>query len=131
MNKYIKIIIFLLFLSATSCKVLSPVEKVKKPVVPESFAVSKDSTNSAKIVWKDFFVDKNLNNLIDIGIRLFRFLSTKKSFQIIFAEFVLSFETANDSGTTGFSTFSTGARTLQFVAEKKSKKIIILKYLFI
>ena len=69
MNKYFKIIIFLLFLSATSCKVLAPVEKVEKPVVPESFAVSKDSTNSAKIIWKDFFVDKNLNNLIDIGIK--------------------------------------------------------------
>ena len=69
MNKYFKIIIFLLFLSATSCKVLAPIEKVEKPVVPESFAVSKDSTNSAKIIWKDFFVDKNLNNLIDIGIK--------------------------------------------------------------
>ena len=70
MNNFNKIITFLLCLSIASCKMLAPVEKVEKPIMPESFAVSKDSTNiSAKVLWKDFFVDKNLNSLIDIGIK--------------------------------------------------------------
>lgn len=53
----------------TSCKMLAPVPDIEKQQVPESFAVSKDTVNSAQIKWKTFFKDKNLSNLIDIALK--------------------------------------------------------------
>ena len=65
-----KLIIILIGLIAlVGCKSLTQVEKVEKPAVPEAYLASKDSINSANIKWKDFFADKNLNDLIDIGLK--------------------------------------------------------------
>ena len=48
---------------------LAPVESIEKQPVPESYANSKDTINSAKIKWNVFFKDKNLNNLIDSALK--------------------------------------------------------------
>ena len=40
-----------------ACKNLAIVSKTENKKVPESFINSQDSTNSAKILWKDFFKD--------------------------------------------------------------------------
>lgn len=69
MNNYKKIALLSLYITFTSCKMLAPVEQVEKPKVPESYYVSKDSTNSAIIKWNSFFVDKNLTSLIEIGLK--------------------------------------------------------------
>ena len=69
MNNIKKITALFAFLMVASCKVVAPVEKVEKPVLPQSYAVSKDTTNAVTIQWKDFFADKNLINLIDVGIK--------------------------------------------------------------
>ena len=62
---------------------LAPVEKVEKAAVPQTYAVSKDSTNSGKMVWTTFFADKNLVNLIDIGIKNnFELQSTLQNIEI-------------------------------------------------
>ena len=65
MKKYI--IISLLTLAG--CKSLAPVPEMEKTKMPEVYVASTDSTNSANIKWKDFFVDKNLNGLIDIALK--------------------------------------------------------------
>ncbi len=69
MNNYIKISGLFLCIAITSCKMLAPISAADKPIMPESFSILKDSNNVAKIQWKDFFTDKNLNNLIEIGIQ--------------------------------------------------------------
>ena len=51
------------------CKSLAPVPEMEKTKMPEVYVASTDSTNSANIKWKDFFVDKNLNGLIDIALK--------------------------------------------------------------
>lgn len=66
-NKIVALALVCLFF--TSCKMLAPVSAIEKQPVPESYAVSKDTLNSAKIKWKDFFKDKNLDNLIDIALK--------------------------------------------------------------
>lgn len=68
-NNIKAIVVLLVCVLFTSCKTLAPVEKIDKQSVPESFANSKDTINSAKIKWKVFFKDKSLNNLIDIALK--------------------------------------------------------------
>jgi NodT family efflux transporter outer membrane factor (OMF) lipoprotein len=68
-NNIKAIVVLLVCVLFTSCKTLAPVEKIDKQSVPESFADSKDTINSAKIKWKVFFKDKSLNNLIDIALK--------------------------------------------------------------
>lgn len=53
----------------TSCKMLAPVEKTEPQAVPDAYVASKDTVNSATIKWKNFFPDKNLQNLIDIALK--------------------------------------------------------------
>lgn len=45
------------------------VHKTESKKVPDSFISSKDSTNSAKTKWKDFFTDPNLTALIDDALK--------------------------------------------------------------
>lgn len=52
----------------TACKSLQIVQKVENKNVPEAYALTKDSTNSATIKWKDFFQDKYLDTLIEIAL---------------------------------------------------------------
>ena len=83
MNKYKKLAILLSYFFFTSCKMLAPVEKVEKAAVPESYIVSKDSSNSAKMNWKAFFADKNLNNLIEVALKNnFELQSTLQNIEI-------------------------------------------------
>ena len=69
MNYYKKLTLFFLCALAFSCKTITAVEKVEKPAVPESYGTTKDTTNTAQINWKDFFADKNLVSLIEIGLK--------------------------------------------------------------
>lgn len=55
-------------LLVSSCKSIWVNEKAVNKSVPSSFQDSKDSSNSAKIQWKDFFHDPNLNVLIDSAL---------------------------------------------------------------
>ncbi len=52
-----------------ACKNLAIVSKTENKKVPESFINSQDSTNSAKILWKDFFKDSYLTTLIDEALK--------------------------------------------------------------
>ncbi len=51
------------------CTTPALVEKTADKTVPESFANSKDTTNSASINWKDYFADPHLNALIETALQ--------------------------------------------------------------
>lgn len=54
-------------LACTAC-LPSLTKKEASKQVPASFASSSDTTNSAKVKWKDFFTDPNLRVLIDTAL---------------------------------------------------------------
>jgi len=59
-----------LSLMYTACTVPSTlVPRKENNAVPASYKNSLDSLNTAKIKWKDFFTDPNLNSLIDTALR--------------------------------------------------------------
>ncbi len=58
-----------LFFLFTACVGTSVVQKKENKSVPESYSSTKDTINSAKIKWKDFFTDQNLNDLIDVALK--------------------------------------------------------------
>lgn len=64
--KYISISCILL---AGACKVPAYLQKKENRNVPASYGTSKDSVNTARIKWKDFFTDANLIALIDTALR--------------------------------------------------------------
>ncbi len=67
-SKYITIL--LLSVLFTACTIPSSmVPRNERKNTPESFKNSLDSVNTAKVKWKDFFVDANLNALIDTALR--------------------------------------------------------------
>jgi outer membrane protein, multidrug efflux system len=79
-----KIIIFLLicFISA-SCKISEPVQEAPVLKQPLSFTGEADSSNSARINWKDYFTDKNLVALIDSALtKNFDLLSALQDIEI-------------------------------------------------
>lgn len=51
------------------CKSTKNVQKDQLKTMPESFALAKDSTNSADINWKQYFTDANLVALIDESLK--------------------------------------------------------------
>ena len=51
-----------------SCGIPSLVQKKENNAIPVSYNSSQDSTNSGKIVWKDFFSDPYLRALIDSAL---------------------------------------------------------------
>lgn len=53
----------------TSCAVSPLVKRKENKTVPSSYTTSKDSTNIAKIKWKDFFTDQYLAALIDTALK--------------------------------------------------------------
>ena len=71
-NKKIKnkLVIFgvLLMVSACMPKSLIQVTKTENKAVPASYVVSQDSTNTAKMNWKNYFTDSNLTALIDTAL---------------------------------------------------------------
>jgi multidrug efflux system outer membrane protein len=60
---------FTFCLAVVSCK--APAIEPTKPnaAIPEAFLKNKDTTNSAKTPWKNFFTDKNLADLIDVALK--------------------------------------------------------------
>src|SRR6186713_2216584 len=61
--------ITLVTLIYTSCSVPFLGRKTENKAVPASYADSKDSSNTAKTKWKDFFTDPNLRVLIDTALK--------------------------------------------------------------
>jgi hypothetical protein len=47
------------------CKAPSAVESTAKTVVPEAFSTNTDTTTATSMQWRNFFTNKNLQNLID------------------------------------------------------------------
>src|ERR1043166_6598026 len=70
MNSYRKYCLaaFIFCLFFTGCKTFNPVMDKDKPM-PASYGAASDSTNSARVKWKDFFTDKDLAALIDTALR--------------------------------------------------------------
>jgi len=67
-GKYKTIGVLLICCVFASCKMLTPVQD-KDKAMPQSYADSKDSVNSAQIKWKDFFGDKNLVSILDTALK--------------------------------------------------------------
>lgn len=53
----------------TGCQTTKNIENNTIKSIPESFASTKDSTNSATIDWQQFFSDSTLTGLIDIALK--------------------------------------------------------------
>ncbi len=53
----------------TSCSIKSVVRKTENRNVPESYSNSRDTSNTAKTAWKDFFKDPNLRSLVDTALK--------------------------------------------------------------
>lgn len=58
-----------MLLLVTACSVPSLVHRTENKTVPASYNHSQDSTNTAKIRWRDFFTDRYLTDLIDTALR--------------------------------------------------------------
>ncbi len=56
-------------LAHTACSLPALVQKTAHTAVPASYNSSQDTTNTAKIKWKDFFTDTNLAVLIDSALQ--------------------------------------------------------------
>jgi outer membrane protein, multidrug efflux system len=69
-NKTLKYLgITLVALIYSSCSVPNFGRKTENKTVPTVFSDSKDSLNTAKTKWKDFFTDPNLASLIDTALK--------------------------------------------------------------
>src|ERR1700741_1132703 len=53
----------------SACSVPNFGRKTENKTVPVSYAGSKDTVNTAKVKWKDFFKDPNLITLIDTALK--------------------------------------------------------------
>lgn len=62
------LLLIVIILSFTACKLPTVVQKTENRNVPASFNTSIDTLNSAKVVWKSFFTDQNLVELIDTAL---------------------------------------------------------------
>ncbi|NMM47901.1 TolC family protein [Marinigracilibium pacificum] len=60
--------VVVLLLMFTACKTPSVIEKTANTEMPESYKGSGDSTNSANIIWQDYFEDPHLVSLIDSAL---------------------------------------------------------------
>ncbi len=63
------LLVLLVLLITSQCALPFLGRKTENKKVPESYNTSKDTTNSAKIKWKDFFNDQNLISLIDTALK--------------------------------------------------------------
>lgn len=61
--------ILALALVYTACKVPNYGRKTENKTVPASYSTSKDSVNTAKLKWNEFFTDANLVSLIDTALK--------------------------------------------------------------
>lgn len=67
-SKFILALGLLSTLMYTACTGPKPVEKAANKNTPASYLGSQDSTNSAKVKWRDFFTDPYLHALIDTAL---------------------------------------------------------------
>jgi NodT family efflux transporter outer membrane factor (OMF) lipoprotein len=66
-----------------SCKISEPVQNTPVLKQPQTYTGVTDSSNTAKIKWRDYFTDKNLVSLIDTAlIRNFDLLSALQDIEI-------------------------------------------------
>lgn len=63
------IVLFFLVLSLWACKTSNTAIKTENKSTPASYNNLQDSTNTAKIKWKDYFTDQNLSALIDTALK--------------------------------------------------------------
>lgn len=56
-------------LAVVSCKAPLAVTMPESKIVPESFGNSKDTVNSSRLNWNDYFVDPNLKSLITVALQ--------------------------------------------------------------
>lgn len=69
-NKIIQhIAIAALLLTVGGCKMFKEPLKTENKNVPASYAASTDTTNSAKVKWRNYFTDENLVALIDTALK--------------------------------------------------------------
>ncbi len=68
-NFYKSIISLGILLLIAGCKAPAIVSAESQKELPESFKNSLDTTNTSTIVWRNFFKDKNLTDLIDIALK--------------------------------------------------------------
>ena len=68
-QKYLNILFLLFSVIYSGCKSTETTVNSNSVQIPQSYAESKDSTNSADIKWKDFFADKSLITLIDTALK--------------------------------------------------------------
>ncbi|GGH68893.1 RND transporter [Filimonas zeae] len=67
--KYSSLAIASAAFSFTACKLPAVVEKAENKNTPASYNNAQDSTNSAKVKWKEYFTDPYLNALIDSALQ--------------------------------------------------------------
>jgi hypothetical protein len=63
------IILLGICLAIASCKVPAGISATENRSVPGSYESNRDSTNSAVLLWREFFTDRNLVNLIDTALQ--------------------------------------------------------------
>ncbi|MES2371159.1 MAG: TolC family protein [Bacteroidota bacterium] len=56
-------------LAITGCKAPAIIELAENRSVPASYTSSNDTTNAAAVQWRNFFIDPNLQQLIDTAIK--------------------------------------------------------------
>jgi len=68
-SKYICLGLASMTLSFTACKLPTPITRTENSTVPASFNNSQDSTNTARLKWKEYFTDPYLAALIDTALK--------------------------------------------------------------
>ncbi len=69
-NKILKRIgMVFLCVSVSACNIPTSLQKTENREVPTSYTASMDTSNSAKVEWRDFFADSYLNALIDTALQ--------------------------------------------------------------
>ena len=66
--KYKHIGVVLILLAFTACTTPDLVQRTAKTNVPETYRETKDTTNTAKVKWRQYFTDVYLNELIDSAL---------------------------------------------------------------
>jgi outer membrane protein TolC len=62
-------IVLAICIIVVGCKAPSAVESSAKNAVPEAFSTNTDTTTIASMQWRNFFTNKNLQNLIDTALQ--------------------------------------------------------------
>lgn len=68
-KKYLSVGLACICLAYAACKAPAIVEKTENKATPASYNDSQDSTNTARVKWKDYFTDPNLVALIDTALK--------------------------------------------------------------